>query len=218
MYEMQGPRSADLAQPAACPGEPGPLGQAAIRALVRPPPSRTSAADPVARSRGPAPGRYLKDLGVASKVPQAAASATAAGLSPPTIPEFALADSLDFSGRHRVTPRIPRFPSAFPERFPRLSELACQASGCPQGPRSRFQVVPVFAGREVLQPSLATAQEGSATSFKILLRSTNCPPKDCRCPQRDRVFPRHIHRNSSTGVHSRGRPRTSPGQRVRRPG
>lgn len=58
--------------------------------------------------------------------------------------------SPDFSRNRRVTVNT-EVSLAFRSAFPRLSEPSPQVSGFPQDPRSRLRVVPVFAGREVLQ-------------------------------------------------------------------
>src|SRR6266567_2105877 len=74
----------------------------------------------------------------------------------------------------RVAPEGPQSPPAGPKLPPdheafRGSRTSLQAPwSFPQVSRSSLRVVPVFAGREVVQPLARAAQEGAATIFMIL--------------------------------------------------
>ena len=140
------------------PQRAGPPGQSAIRTLSVLPPVQDTW--PEFRLPGPrAPTRhYSLFLGVAPK-----------SLRASCCPKFP-------PGMPRVSPRL--------RESYRASRSFIQVSrSCPQDSRSLLRVVPVFAGREVLQPLPLGAQVGSQNIFMILLPSTGCPLPDRCCPQ-----------------------------------
>ena len=185
MYEMQGPRSADLVQTRRLPRRAGPPGQSAIRALVRPPPVQNTCRRPGYPVPQPAPELLPKSSGFP--------------LRPST--ELALRSSRFSPDPSGFPPRSPthRVPPGFPPKFLGSPDSAGVASGflrvirearsrlrnsrslsglsdppsgfpgvSPWDSRSCLRAVPVFAGREVVQPLRARAQEGSETNFMIL--------------------------------------------------
>jgi len=170
------------------PQRAGPPGQSAIRTLSVLPPVQDTW--PEFRLPGPpAPTRhYSLILEVAPK-----------SLGASCWPEVSLRPP-------GVSPRL-REPSRASRRFIQVSR------SCPQDSRSLLRVVPVFAGREVLQPPPLAAQVGSQNIFMILLPSTGCPLPDRCCPQIAAISTGVVH---SLCAQPAGHP--SGRSRIRRPG
>src|SRR5215472_13477966 len=179
MYEMQGPRQAGQRYPPIAPA-----------------------------------GWFAGAIGDPHAVRPATGPGHLAGVPVARSPSLNPALLLDPRGCPQVTQSLPRarsFPQACPgfppgrESRPEPSRSFFQVSrSYPQDSRSLLRVVPVFAGREVLQPPPLAAQVGSQNIFMILLPSTGCPLLDRCCPQLAAISTGVIH----SACAQAGRPRT----------